>query len=200
MTTAKRSTWRRTWAVTFPCWAVAVLGACSDENSASTSGGPDAGADAAPSVSPGNLDDKGIGAAAAAYATFNKINRDSFPTAQHAGNAMVDVFATEVAVATYRSVDPSGKAPEKFAFPVGAMLVKEMKDPAGGAPILTVMYKKTAGYDPANGDWWYGRLNADGTPTNAAFVGKVDFCVGCHAGTAQWDRAWGVPKSNQQAK
>ena len=182
----------------FVC-ASAALAAC--DNTADTSPSPAADAGVEASVAtPGTLDDKGITAAAAAYSAFSKINRDAFRTAQHAENPMVDVFANDLAASTYRSIDPSGKAPANFAFAPGSMVIKEMKDAAGGRPILTVMYKKAAGYDPANGDWWYGRLNADGTPTNAAFVGKVDFCVGCHAGTAQWDHAWGVPASNQLLK
>lgn len=77
------------------------------------------------------------------------------------------------------------------------MLVKEMLDPNGGAPILTVMYKKSPGYDPARHDWWYGRLRTDGVPTNPAYVGQVDFCVGCHGGTEKWDYAWGLPAANK---
>jgi hypothetical protein len=59
------------------------------------------------------------------------------------------------------------------------------------------MYKKASGYDPTHDDWWYGRLNADGSPTDAAFVGTVDFCVGCHSGAATTDYAWGVSSSNK---
>jgi hypothetical protein len=59
------------------------------------------------------------------------------------------------------------------------------------------MYKKAPGYDPTNGDWWYGRLSTDGTPTNAAYVGKVDFCVGCHSGAAATDHAWGIAPGNK---
>ena len=75
--------------------------------------------------------------------------------------------------------------------------VEAMLDPAGGRPILTVMYKKAPGYDASNGDFWYGRLASDGTPARADFVGKVSFCVECHAGAKATDRAWGVPAAGR---
>ena len=144
-------------------------------------------------AAPGTLDDARIESAAAAYRGFTKINAAPFVTQQHAGNPRVNVYANALAESSYRTIRPGGVAPAGFRFPPGSMLVKEMLETDGSASVLTVMYKKEAGYDSAQGDWWYGRLSPDGVPTNPAFAGRVDFCVSCHAGSAKWDHAWGVP-------
>jgi Cytochrome P460 len=147
-------------------------------------------------AAPGSLSDPAIEALSATYTQFAKLDQNAFPNQQHAGGAMVHVYANETAATRYRQIDTTKPAPSDFAFPPGSMLVKEMLDPAGGKPVLTVMYKKAPGYDSEHKDWWYGRLNPDGSPTNPAFAGKIDFCVGCHAGTAKWDYAWGLPAAN----
>jgi hypothetical protein len=71
-----------------------------------------------------------------------------------------------------------------------------MYDDNGEVASLTVMYKKPPGYDPSHGDWWYGRLHPNGEPTDPAYVGKVDFCMGCHAAAAATDYAFGVDRAN----
>lgn len=140
----------------------------------------------------GALDDRQIEAAAAAYAGFARINRAPFPTQQHAGNPQVNVYANATAAASYRALDPSAPPAAGFAFPAGSILVKEMLGAAGKADVLTVMYKKSPGYDPAHHDWWYGRLDPSGAPTQPEYAGTIDFCIACHEGTARSDYVWGV--------
>ncbi len=135
-----------------------------------------------------------IGARARGYRDLDQINARAFLTAQHQGNPLVNVWADELAGDPYRALSTGSSAPG--AILEGGMLVKEMLDPDGGAPLLTVMVRQPAGYDPVNGDWWYGRLNADGSATNAAFVGKVGFCIGCHSGAAGGDHLFGVAADN----
>jgi hypothetical protein len=130
---------------------------------------------------------------ASRYKTLVEITTTPFHTRGHLGNPLVNVYANAPAVPLYRTLTSTGTGPAGFALPVGSMLVKEMLDAGGGPPILTVMYKEARGYDPANHDWWYGRLNADGSPTDPAYVGKVSFCIACHSGAAATDFAWGVP-------
>jgi hypothetical protein len=69
--------------------------------------------------------------------------------------------------------DLTGSAPE------GAIAVKNAYTDETGSTIadITVMQKR-AGYDPANGDWFYAQYMADGTPMAS---GAVAMCVGCHA-------------------
>ncbi|CAN5855644.1 hypothetical protein BH11MYX3_BH11MYX3_19840 [soil metagenome] len=136
----------------------------------------------------------GQGARATGYLSFEKINERSFPTAQHQGAPLVNVWTDELATAPYRAL--SGGSASAGEVPEGGMIVKEMFDANGGAPVLTVMVKQPTGYDPTQGDWWYGRLNVDGSATNAKFVGKVGFCIGCHRGAAGGDHLFGVASDN----
>lgn len=170
------------------CWLLTGCG------SSSSTGSEDAAS------APGTLDDSRIEAAAVAYKGFAKLNKDAYKTQQHAGNPFVNVYANPLAEERYRMIEPGGDPPAAFNFPAGSILVKEMLDPSGPASVLTVMYKKAAGYDPSHQDWWYGRLKPDGTPTNPEHVGLVDFCISCHSGTAEWDYAWGVTPANRTSK
>lgn len=65
--------------------------------------------------------------------------------------------------------------------PGGAILVKEGYDDAEGATLkaITVM-QKIDGYDADNGDWFYGRYDADGGILIAG-QDAIDSCAGCHA-------------------
>jgi hypothetical protein len=130
---------------------------------------------------------------ASMYASFKRVNAMPFRTAQHQGNPMVNVWAIEAATTPYRmlSIAPS----QAIQFPVGALIVKEMIDPNGGELLLTVMSKQPVGYDAEHGDWWYGRLHADGSATRSDFVGKVSFCIACHD-AAPGDHLFGVQADN----
>lgn len=136
------------------------------------------------------LSDAQIERLAATYTTFDKMNAKPFVTAQHQGNAMVNVYANAVAADTYRTVAPTST---NAHFPEGSMLVKEMLDANGGKPVLTVMYKLPPGYDTQHGDWWRGRLSVDGSPTSPELVGKVGFCISCHEAASATDHAYGLP-------
>ena len=135
-----------------------------------------------------------IGVQASGYLTFELINARPFPTAQHQGNPLVNVWTDELATAPYRALSVGATGGRDV--PVGAMIVKEMMDAGGESPVLTVMAKQPSGYDPQNGDWWYGRLNTDGGATNPSFVGKVGFCISCHAGASGGDHLFGVAPDN----
>ena len=130
---------------------------------------------------------------ASTYRTFHEVNARPFQTAQHQGNPDVNVWTNELATSPYRMLS-SGEAPDP-EFPVGAMIVKEMLDPTGAPPILTVMAKQSQGFDPGNRDWWYGRLEVDGTATGR-FEGKVSFCIACHAGARSGGFVFGVASDN----
>ena len=172
--------------------AALALAACSasvpsgEPSASDRAGGP------ATASEPLAATDAEIERAAADYASLTKVNAASFHAAEHQGHPLVDVYANDLARGPYLSVDPMQTAPSGFAFPVGAMLVKEMRQP-GEPTLLTVMRKQPPGFDPDHGDWWYGRLATDGTPTNAAYVGTVDFCVSCHGAAAPWGYARGLP-------
>lgn len=70
--------------------------------------------------------------------------------------------------------------------PEGSIIVKEGYNDENGESLraITVMERREAGYDPENGDWFWGRYAKDESPTNA---GRVGFCADCHAGDANGD-------------
>jgi hypothetical protein len=136
-------------------------------------------------------DDDALRATASGYPGFARINARPFATRLHQGNPLVNVWTNGTATDPYLALSAGAPAP---SFPVGAMIVKEMLDPAGGPPILTVMAKQAAGYDPVHADWWYARLDANGDATSASLVGRVGFCVACHAGAPGY--VYGVAADN----
>jgi len=72
-------------------------------------------------------------------------------------------------------------------FPVGSLIVKEKLDTrdAPESELLTVMYKREAGYDPEGGDWEYLVLDGRGTEVQAR--GKLESCRACHQAAAGTD-------------
>ena len=88
---------------------------------------------------------------------------------------MVDVYLNAVGLALYGSLDPASTS-AAGPFAEGTLIVKRND---AQPPFLTAMYKAKAGYDVDHADWWYGRLNEDGSSTG--FTGKVDFCISCHS-------------------
>ena len=83
-------------------------------------------------------------------------------------------------------------------FPVGSIIVKEKlsaetsKDPE----LLTVMIKREAGYNQANGDWEY--LVTDGTGEKVTARGKLENCAVCHLGG--WVSAAGAGQMKRAGK
>jgi len=81
-------------------------------------------------------------------------------------------------------VNPSGRSSMltqgPVAFPVGSIIVKEKRhDPNASDPeLLTVMLKRTKGYNPAVGDWEFAVL--DGKAVAVQAQGKLENCMQCH--------------------
>jgi hypothetical protein len=67
--------------------------------------------------------------------------------------------------------------------PDGAILVKENYMPDSTYAGATVMHK-VAGYDPANGNWYWAKFGPDGTVEDA---GRAPMCQQCHAAGRQQD-------------
>ena len=65
-------------------------------------------------------------------------------------------------------------------FPVGSVIVKEKLTKADSVTpeLLTVMVKRQAGYDAANGDWEFMVL--DGKAEKVQASGKLTNCQACH--------------------
>jgi hypothetical protein len=144
----------------------------------------------------GGIDEATITSMAAGYASLNRVNQVPFRSMAgqqpHAEDPMVDVYVNATALGVYESIDPALANPAG-PFPEGTLVVKRNE---AKPPFLTAMYKAKAGYDPAHADWWYGRLNEDGTSTG--YTGKVDFCIACHSGRAAEDYVFGVATTNRR--
>lgn len=70
-----------------------------------------------------------------------------------------------------------------FTVPEGTTSIKEFDmDGDGKLDGLAVMIKKPAGYDAANGDWYYDMRSIDGTVMPDPPAGKIAMCIGCHEG------------------
>lgn len=64
---------------------------------------------------------------------------------------------------------------------------------------ITVMYRRTAGYDPENSDWFWAKFNDDGSlqtnPVGVPLAGRVgkesgDACIACHTAAPGDDRVF----------
>lgn len=87
-----------------------------------------------------------------------------------------------------------GRLPEGETAPVGFRVVKVMYEDAGATAVANIMgmTKMPAGYDPDNGDWFYGVYDESGT--KAMQAGKVEMCINCHSSSDDTDYLGGMPK------
>jgi hypothetical protein len=138
------------------------------------------------------------------YASWQKMNTESFPSKTHGGR-FVDVYVNDVGADAYRSDDA--------AFPEGTIIVKtswESKDgqPTDVAGPIFVMKKLAAGADPSTNDWWYA-LHWETVPESwQSKMGgatqvywhspskKVGYCHGCHE---NYDREVGRVPADKRA-
>lgn len=74
--------------------------------------------------------------------------------------------------------------------PAGVSADDVLRDPAGHLGAYTVMFRREAGYDEDNHNWFWVKYNPDGSldkmPDGTALAGKVakgmdDGCIACHA-------------------
>jgi len=95
-------------------------------------------------------------------------------------NNWVGIFVDRLARDTYLSAGSR--------YPVCARIVKPVYTNKAGAVVrrITVMVKLPPGYDPENGNWWYGVF--DKTGTTAIKQGRlVEDCIACHEQAAERD-------------
>ena len=75
-----------------------------------------------------------------------------------------------------------------FTAPVGATSIKELYT-GGSVSGFALMTKQAAGFDAANGDWFYELRDAAGAVTQS---GALAGCVGCHAAGTTTDYLLGT--------
>jgi hypothetical protein len=112
------------------------------------------------------------------YLSWTRVNDDLLHSEGHS-NSWVDIFVNDLAEDTYLSA----AAP----YAVCSAVVKptyagENRERVAG---VGAMVKMPAGYDPDNGDWWYGRFDATGK--YAIKQGILEDCIVCHSTAAEAD-------------
>lgn len=144
---------------------------------------------------PGAVDEATLVARAVAFADegFTQINTE-LEASQHGGE-MVNYWVSDDIAAVYRAIDPEDAEGATPDIPMGAMVVKEQLNGDGDFTAITVMAKVNEGFDAGAEDWWWARIEADGTPS---FTGQVDFCINCHAPREQTGWLFGVAAENQR--
>lgn len=160
---------------------LAMTAACADGDP----GDPDGGE---PDAAPTYLTDDELVDMAFDYASGNVTEvSDADFTSAH-GGAVVAIFVNDEAVSDYNTVDPVNVTGPTFA--EGTMIIKQHKDGVDGInTAMTVMYKQADGYSDT-GNWWWARLEVDGTRT---VVGSSPgACLGCHTDVAASDYVYGL--------
>tara|TARA_R110002096_G_scaffold137245_8_gene290466 strand:+ start:1655 stop:2200 length:546 start_codon:yes stop_codon:yes gene_type:complete len=75
--------------------------------------------------------------------------------------------------------------------PVGVTADEVLADPATHLGAVTIMFRREAGYDPENQDWFWAKFLPDGSldrnPAGMALAGRVakgmdQGCIACHSG------------------
>lgn len=91
----------------------------------------------------------------------------------------VTVYVNDLAEEAYLTASPP--------YPECSVIVKaqHLSETSSTVMRITVMVKMPAGYDPQNGDWWYGMYDPNGV--EAEMEGKVPVCIACHMGAADTD-------------
>lgn len=139
------------------------------------------------------LDEAAILEAADDYANLEQVSVEA-RASQHALADTVQFYVAAADRDLYLSIDPEN--PTAVTFEEGALLVKENLDASGASDGYFAMYKAAPGYDPEGNDWYWLRVEGDGSVGNS---GKVGFCKDCHGGgpAAVSDLVFGVPLDNR---
>ena len=120
----------------------------------------------------------------------------------------------QIRVAPYEGTDPHGMMLETFFSsatingqtgdlivkrnygPVGVTAEEVMSDPEGHLGAVTVMFRREAGYDPDNMNWFWAKFLPDGTldknPKGMMLAGMIAKgadagCISCHVGAPGGD-------------
>ena len=127
------------------------------------------------------------------YESMVRINDVALPS-QHALGDTVNMWVPEEHAELYRAIDPE-LTESDVEFEPGAVIVKEHLDAGGEPNSVTIMAKAEPGYDAEHADWWWARVDIDGTVRE---TGQVGFCIGCHDPRAETEYLFGVPSDNRR--
>ena len=154
--------------------ASSLLVACSD--SETSTGGSSSSGQASSSSSGGAQAEKGPGDFAADFKTSAKFFTNM--AAPVKGSSPHGTQQT-----WYSSNIKTLVSQASFTAPEGTVAIKEFDMTGDGSKRgIAVMIKKAAGYDTANGDWYYDMRDIAGVVQSDPPAGKVAMCIGCHTG------------------
>jgi hypothetical protein len=128
-----------------------------------------------------------------------KINATPFPSAVASGS--INVWVSGLGSEAYARVAFESNLATSVNLPPGALIVREVLDASGAVSAITLMLKGAPGYNPDLGDFWFGALNADGSPkhdaSGAERLGKLSECYGCHVPREAQGYLFGAPARNR---
>lgn len=104
---------------------------------------------------------------------------NDMPLKSHAHRAWVDIYVNRYAREAYTK--------RAALFPIDSIIVKPLYSDAQRSAIarLVIMMKMDKGYDPKNGDWWYGAYDESGM--EGWHQGKIKSCIKCHSRAKETD-------------
>ncbi|WP_415406094.1 cytochrome P460 family protein [Sulfurovum sp. CS9] len=111
------------------------------------------------------------------WKSLHKLNTETLVSADH--NAWFDIYVNTIAKKAYV---------EKLSLlPVGSIILKPLYPDLQRSKTakLTIMIKMEKGYDPENGDWWYGVYDESGM--EGYYQGKIKSCIKCHTQAKETD-------------
>lgn len=114
------------------------------------------------------------------FPRWKKLHRlNTKPLESDAHRAWLDIYVNTLAKEPYIN-----KAAQ---FPIGSIVLKPLhSDPQRSETArLVIMMKMDKGYDPQNGDWWYGVY--DETGMEGWYQGKIKSCIKCHTHAKETD-------------
>lgn len=123
------------------------------------------------------------------WKTYVKMNTSPVTSETHGGR-LVDTYVNQLGAAAYLQDDAE--------IPLGTVLVKTSVEPDGSPGPLFIMEKKSPGFAPEQGDWYYAIHWAEPPPAWKKKLGgsiywrtpskRAAYCFECHE---NYDRALG---------
>ncbi len=126
---------------------------------------------------------------------FVLVNEDPYPST--VSDKALNIYVSEFALPEYLATDPDSDMSDGM-IPRGSFVIREIVDGEGNVEKITSLFRGPEGYNPTSGDFWFSVTDADGEPLfgedGKPMVGAIASCSGCHAGRAESDYLFGVPK------
>ena len=112
------------------------------------------------------------------WQSWTKVNAQPIQSEGHENNR-VDIYVDGLANGAYKTASvPMSECARIVKVTLGEGTSTAIRN-------ITIMVKMPFGYDPENGDWWYGEYDNSGVFAQES--GKVPGCIACHQGASETD-------------